>query len=216
MIELADKLTPIALLLLLALGIVALGLMFASPSRLRPASLVAISLVLAGEVWWIVFYAQGPGRLLPQWKYTLGLRAEQRRQAMGCHRSRSRFSVDRAVVVQHHYAWPWCARWDLAGRRFRLQLSAPGRLVRSYGWSLSSARISEPSGNRPSACFEKTTAPSANTSYWPLRAFLNRRLVSRFVQLGRETRSPHVVAVSDGAVLDQDARHDANLPAKSS
>ena len=59
MIALADKLTPIALLLLLALGIVALGLMFASPSRLRTASLVAISLVLAGEVWWIVFYAQG-------------------------------------------------------------------------------------------------------------------------------------------------------------
>jgi hypothetical protein len=27
------------------------------------------------------------------------------------------------------------------------------------------------------------------------------------VQLGRETRSPRVVAVSDGAVLDQDARH---------
>ena len=51
--------TPIALLLLLAVGIVALGLMFASPSRLRTASLVAISLVLAGEVWWIVFYAQG-------------------------------------------------------------------------------------------------------------------------------------------------------------
>jgi hypothetical protein len=60
MIELADKFTPIALLLLLAVGIVALGLMFANPSRLRTASLVAISLVLAGEVWWIVFYAQGP------------------------------------------------------------------------------------------------------------------------------------------------------------
>jgi hypothetical protein len=59
MIELPDKLTPIALLLLLVLGIVALGLMFANPSRLRTASLVAISLVLAGEVWWIVFYAQG-------------------------------------------------------------------------------------------------------------------------------------------------------------
>jgi hypothetical protein len=27
------------------------------------------------------------------------------------------------------------------------------------------------------------------------------------VQLGRETRGPRVVAVSDGAVLDQDARH---------
>jgi hypothetical protein len=32
------------------------------------------------------------------------------------------------------------------------------------------------------------------------------------VQLGRETRSPRVVAVSDGAVLDQDARHGENLP----
>ena len=28
------------------------------------------------------------------------------------------------------------------------------------------------------------------------------------VQLGRETRSPRVVAVSDGAVLDEDARHE--------
>ena len=36
------------------------------------------------------------------------------------------------------------------------------------------------------------------------------------VQLGRETRGPRVVAVSDGAVLDQDARHGANLPARSS
>jgi hypothetical protein len=32
------------------------------------------------------------------------------------------------------------------------------------------------------------------------------------VQLGRETRGPRVVAVSDGAVLDQDARHGENLP----
>jgi hypothetical protein len=32
------------------------------------------------------------------------------------------------------------------------------------------------------------------------------------VQLGRETRGPRVVAVSDGAVLDQDARHEPNLP----
>jgi hypothetical protein len=59
MIELADKFTPVALLLLLAVGIVALGLMFANPSKWRTASLVAISLILAGEVWWIVFYAQG-------------------------------------------------------------------------------------------------------------------------------------------------------------
>jgi hypothetical protein len=36
--------------------------------------------------------------------------------------------------------------------------------------------------------------------------------VTRVVQLGRETRSPRVVTVSDGAVLDQDTRHDANLP----
>jgi hypothetical protein len=35
------------------------------------------------------------------------------------------------------------------------------------------------------------------------------------VQLGRETRGPRVVAVSDGAVLDQDASHDANLPVDS-
>jgi hypothetical protein len=32
------------------------------------------------------------------------------------------------------------------------------------------------------------------------------------VQLGRETRGPCVVAVSDGAVLDQDLRHAENLP----
>jgi hypothetical protein len=46
-----------------------------------------------------------------------------------------------------------------------------------------------------------------------LRALLDRGLVLGLgVQLGRETRSPRVVAVSDRAVLDQDARHDANLP----
>ena len=32
------------------------------------------------------------------------------------------------------------------------------------------------------------------------------------VQLGRETRGPCVVAVSDGAVLDQNLRHPENLP----
>ena len=32
------------------------------------------------------------------------------------------------------------------------------------------------------------------------------------VQLGRETRGPCVVAVSDGAVLDQNLRHAGNLP----
>lgn len=36
------------------------------------------------------------------------------------------------------------------------------------------------------------------------------------VQLGRETRGPCVVAVSDGAVLDQNFGHDENLPPKSS
>jgi len=46
-----------------------------------------------------------------------------------------------------------------------------------------------------------------------LRAFLDRSLVPRVVQLGRETRGPRVVAVSDGAILDQDARHNAKLPA---
>ena len=40
-----------------------------------------------------------------------------------------------------------------------------------------------------------------------LRALFDRRLVARSAQLGRETRSPGVVAVSDGAVLDQDPRH---------
>jgi len=32
------------------------------------------------------------------------------------------------------------------------------------------------------------------------------------VQLGRETRSPRVVAVSDGAVLNENAGHEPNLP----
>ena len=48
------------------------------------------------------------------------------------------------------------------------------------------------------------------------RALLDLRLVLRLgVQLGRETRGPRVVAVSDGAVLDQDASHGANLPVDS-
>ena len=47
----------------------------------------------------------------------------------------------------------------------------------------------------------------------PLRALLDLGLVLRLgVQLGRETRGPRVVAVSDGAVLDQDAGHGDNLP----
>jgi hypothetical protein len=41
-----------------------------------------------------------------------------------------------------------------------------------------------------------------------LAALLDLGLVLRLrVQLGRETRGPLVVAVSDGAVLDQDFRH---------
>lgn len=48
-------------------------------------------------------------------------------------------------------------------------------------------------------------------------ALLDLGLVLRLgVQLGRETRSPCVVAVSDGAVLDQDLRHGENLPSRSS
>jgi len=47
-----------------------------------------------------------------------------------------------------------------------------------------------------------------------LRALFDRGLVlGLVVQLGRETRGPRVVAVSDGAILDQDARHNAKLPA---
>lgn len=46
-----------------------------------------------------------------------------------------------------------------------------------------------------------------------LRALLDLGLVLGLgVQLGRETRSPRVVPLSDGAVLDQDARHEPNLP----
>jgi hypothetical protein len=36
--------------------------------------------------------------------------------------------------------------------------------------------------------------------------------VTRVVQLGRETRSPYVIGLSDGAVLDENLGHDANLP----
>ena len=44
-----------------------------------------------------------------------------------------------------------------------------------------------------------------------LAALLDLGFVLRLgVQLGRETRGPGVVAVSDGAVLDQDARHGEN------
>ena len=43
---------------------------------------------------------------------------------------------------------------------------------------------------------------------------LDRGLVIRLgVQLGRETRGPFVIAVSDRAVLNQNVRHDGNLPA---
>lgn len=46
-----------------------------------------------------------------------------------------------------------------------------------------------------------------------LRALLDLGLVLGLgVQLGRETRSPRVVAVSDGAVLNENAGHEPNLP----
>jgi len=48
-----------------------------------------------------------------------------------------------------------------------------------------------------------------------LPAGLELRLVLGLgVQLGRETRGPLVVAVSDGAVEDADRRHGDNLPAQ--
>jgi hypothetical protein len=46
----------------------------------------------------------------------------------------------------------------------------------------------------------------------PLLAFLELGLVLGLgVQLGRETRGPFVIAVSDGAVKDAHARHAGNL-----
>jgi hypothetical protein len=46
-----------------------------------------------------------------------------------------------------------------------------------------------------------------------LRPLLDLCFVLRLgVQLGRETRGPGVVPVSDGAVLNQDARHERKLP----
>jgi hypothetical protein len=50
-----------------------------------------------------------------------------------------------------------------------------------------------------------------------LRALFDLGLVlGLVVQLGRETRGPCVIAVSDGAVLDLNFRHATNLPARSS
>jgi hypothetical protein len=46
----------------------------------------------------------------------------------------------------------------------------------------------------------------------PFPTLLDLGLVLRpGVQLGRETRGPRVVAVSDRAVLDEDARHERKL-----
>ena len=46
-----------------------------------------------------------------------------------------------------------------------------------------------------------------------LAALLDLSLVPGLgVQLGRETRGPRVVAVSDGAVLNENAGHEPNLP----
>ena len=46
-----------------------------------------------------------------------------------------------------------------------------------------------------------------------LRALFDLGFVLRLaVQLGRETRGPGVVAVSDGAVLDENPGHEPNLP----
>jgi hypothetical protein len=61
--------------------------------------------------------------------------------------------------------------------------------------------------------FRKDEFSSSEHVELPLAALFDLGLVVGLgVQLGRETRSPRVVAVSDGAVLDQDARHGENLP----
>jgi hypothetical protein len=57
LIDLAEYLTPFALLLTVVVGCVALLLVFEDRPSLR--ALVALAVVLAGEVLWIVFYAQG-------------------------------------------------------------------------------------------------------------------------------------------------------------
>jgi hypothetical protein len=58
-IELAEYRTPIALLLTIGAGCVAFVLIFDDrPGRLV-VPLVALAIVLAADVWWIAFYAQG-------------------------------------------------------------------------------------------------------------------------------------------------------------
>ena len=75
----------------------------------------------------------------------------------------------------------------------------------------SAARISSSSGKRPTRCFEKTSSPSAITSYWLLAPSTALASIPCSLQDGHETRGPAVVAASDGAVVDFDG-HVLTLP----
>ena len=63
----------------------------------------------------------------------------------------------------------------------------------------------------PPACFEKTQPSVGEHVVLALRPLLDRGVVPRFLQLGRETRGPYVIRLSDGAVLDQNLGHERNL-----
>jgi hypothetical protein len=67
-------------------------------------------------------------------------------------------------------------------------------------------------GEASFALLAEEELPVGHDVVLPLRARDDLRLVRRFlVELGRETRGPAVIAVSDGAVQDPDVHHALSL-----
>jgi hypothetical protein len=67
-------------------------------------------------------------------------------------------------------------------------------------------------GEAPRALLGEDQLPVGEHVELALLAREDLRLVLRLrVELGRETRGPAVIAVSDGAVVDLDARHSVEL-----
>jgi hypothetical protein len=164
MIDLADKLLPIAPPLLLVTGVGALVLIFAKAPSQRVVPLVALAVVLIGEICWIIFHARSPDDYFDDGTTRWDFAAKGAGQGWVV----AAIAVASASVVVLLIAASARGRDYLA--RVALASAAVSsflllfRLVRPHRWALSSASSSAAPGNRPSFFFEKTRSPSASTS----------------------------------------------------
>ena len=173
--------------------------------------IVAALLQIAGVIW-VVYYATSPDTYYsePSAPETTS-HWEHASSGGGAGYAVGAMVVASAIALMF-IAMGLVTRWRRGGLALLAGGGLPDLALRglhlSHDGALSRARISLYSGNRLSCCFEKISSPFASTSNWPFDALLDLGFVLRLgVQLGRETRGPRVIAVSDGAVLDEDARH---------